>query len=192
MLAGITRYRRYSGSCHGTMASRSARFGVHLDTLYPARRWCIPRGAFGWHPRSAARHRRLLLAADAEGRPDDSPHTGQSRPQDVRQPMEGRVLVRAGGQTSADTTRALTFFEAGYGPVQYVPLAEVATSLLRPSRRTTRCSLKGECRYLTITLPGGGHLSTPHGPTTDRIRTWPRSRVTLPSTRSGSTSSGSD
>jgi uncharacterized protein (DUF427 family) len=72
--------------------------------------------------------------------------------------MEGRVLVRAGGQTSADTTRALTFFEAGYGPVQYVPLAEVATSLLRPSRRTTRCSLKGECRYLTITLPGGGHL----------------------------------
>ena len=49
----------------------------------------------------------------------------------------GRVVVRAGGQTVADTRRALAMREMDYPVVQYVPRGDVDMSLLE---RTTHSS----------------------------------------------------
>ena len=44
-----------------------------------------------------------------------------------------RVVVTVAGRTIADTQNALTLREAGYAPVQYIPLADVDRSQLQPA-----------------------------------------------------------
>lgn len=68
---------------------------------------------------------------------------------------EGRhVTVRFAGRTIADTTNAITLREAGYPPVLYVPLSDVAMKALASTDHRTHCPFKGDARYWTIKLDG--------------------------------------
>ena len=66
-----------------------------------------------------------------------------------------RVLVRVGAHVVADTTRALTLREAGYPPVQYIPLDDIDQTLLAAGDAQTYCPYKGDASYYSITLPQG-------------------------------------
>jgi uncharacterized protein (DUF427 family) len=68
-----------------------------------------------------------------------------------------RVVVTVAGHTIADTRNALTLSEAGYAPVQYIPLADVDRSQLQPSDHASYCPFKGDASYYT--LPAGGERS---------------------------------
>ena len=61
-----------------------------------------------------------------------------------------RVRVSFGGAVIADTTRALTLREAGYAPVHYIPRADVAINLLRPTPHASHCPYKGDASYYSI------------------------------------------
>jgi len=65
-----------------------------------------------------------------------------------------RVRVRLGDQTVADTTRALTLFEASYPGVQYVPRQDADMSLLTRTAHKTHCPYKGDAAYYSITADG--------------------------------------
>ena len=67
-------------------------------------------------------------------------------------PASGRVVVKAGGKTVADTRAALTLQEASYPPVQYIPRADADMSLLTRTDHTTHCPYKGDASYYS--LPG--------------------------------------
>jgi uncharacterized protein (DUF427 family) len=67
-------------------------------------------------------------------------------------PAPGRVVVKAGGKTIADTHAALTLREAAYPPVQYVPRKDADMSALTRSDHKTYCPYKGDCSYYS--LPG--------------------------------------
>jgi uncharacterized protein (DUF427 family) len=68
-----------------------------------------------------------------------------------------RVLVTVAGQVVADTHDALTLREAGYAPVQYIPLADVDESLLAPTDHASYCPYKGDASYYSV--PAGGERS---------------------------------
>jgi uncharacterized protein (DUF427 family) len=70
-------------------------------------------------------------------------------------PTGRHVVVRAGDQVIAESDRALTLEEANYGPVQYLPLADVDAAVLSPTDHETYCPFKGEASYYTVTTPGG-------------------------------------
>ncbi len=63
-----------------------------------------------------------------------------------------RVVVTVDGRTIADTLNALTLREAGYPPVQYIPLADVEQSLLAPSEHASYCPFKGDASYYSIAV----------------------------------------
>jgi uncharacterized protein (DUF427 family) len=74
-----------------------------------------------------------------------------------------RVVARIGARVIADTGRALTLREAGYPPVQYIPLDDVDQTLLTASAIQTYCPYKGDASYYSIVLPdsqgAGGQLT---------------------------------
>jgi uncharacterized protein (DUF427 family) len=70
------------------------------------------------------------------------------------EPTGDRVVVRAGGQVIAETTRALTLQEADYPPVQYIPLQDIAEGVLRRTDSQTYCPYKGDASYYTLTSAG--------------------------------------
>lgn len=70
------------------------------------------------------------------------------------EPTTARVRVLVGGRVIADTQDALTLREANYPPVQYIPLADVDTSLLEPSDATSYCPYKGEASYYSVPVGG--------------------------------------
>jgi uncharacterized protein (DUF427 family) len=72
-------------------------------------------------------------------------------------PTEGRVVVKVAGQVVADTRAALTLQESTYPAVQYIPLADVDTSLLEPTATQSYCPYKGDASYYSI--PAGGDRS---------------------------------
>ena len=69
-------------------------------------------------------------------------------------PTAKRVVVTVGGRVVADSRAALTLQEAAYGPVQYVPRADVDMSLLERTAHATYCPYKGDCAYYSV--PAGG------------------------------------
>ena len=69
-------------------------------------------------------------------------------------PTAKRVVVTVGGRVIADSRTALTLQEAAYGPVQYVPRADVDMSLLERTDHATYCPYKGDCSYYSV--PAGG------------------------------------
>ncbi|MHB8234575.1 MAG: DUF427 domain-containing protein [Solirubrobacteraceae bacterium] len=73
------------------------------------------------------------------------------------EPNPSRVVVTVAGQTIADTRSALTLREAGYAPVQYIPLADVDQTLLVASEHTSYCPFKGDAAYYSV--PAGGARS---------------------------------
>src|SRR3954447_20323466 len=63
-------------------------------------------------------------------------------------PCERRVRVELGGETVADSTRALRVLETSHPPVIYIPRDDVHVAL-EPSRgRSTWCEFKGRAEYL--------------------------------------------
>jgi uncharacterized protein (DUF427 family) len=73
------------------------------------------------------------------------------------EPHRGRVVVSVAGRVIADTRDALTLREASYPPVQYIPLADVETSLLEPTDNASYCPYKGDASYYSV--PMGGERS---------------------------------
>lgn len=73
------------------------------------------------------------------------------------EPNPGRVIVTLDGRVIADTRAALTLYEAGYLPVQYIPRKDVDMAALTRSDTTTYCPYKGEAAYFNI--PAGGERS---------------------------------
>jgi uncharacterized protein (DUF427 family) len=60
------------------------------------------------------------------------------------------VRVEVGGETIADSRRALLLSESGHQPIYYFPPEDVRADVLEPSDRHTRCPKKGEASYFTI------------------------------------------
>jgi uncharacterized protein (DUF427 family) len=72
-----------------------------------------------------------------------------------------RITVHAGGRLIADTTSALTMYEAAYPPVHYIPLTDVDQTLLHRSESHTYCPYKGGCSYYSVAVPdNNGDLTT--------------------------------
>lgn len=61
-----------------------------------------------------------------------------------------RVRVTFGGETVADSTRALLLREENYPPVHYFPRDDVRTDLLTRTEHATRCPYKGAASYWTV------------------------------------------
>ncbi|RXZ38229.1 DUF427 domain-containing protein [Oxalobacteraceae bacterium CAVE-383] len=78
---------------------------------------------------------------------------GPDHPISIR-PNPQRVIVKAGGKTIADTTRALALHEATYPGVQYIPRQDVDMSLLQRTDHATYCPYKGDCAYYSIPAAG--------------------------------------
>jgi uncharacterized protein (DUF427 family) len=68
------------------------------------------------------------------------------------EPAPGRVRVEFGGQTVADSTRAVVLHETGLPPRLYVPPDDVRADLLTATDHHTRCPFKGEASYWTISV----------------------------------------
>jgi uncharacterized protein (DUF427 family) len=66
------------------------------------------------------------------------------------EPNRSRVRVRLGDRLIAETTRALTLFEASYPGVQYIPREDVDMTLLARSTHRSHCPYKGDANYYTI------------------------------------------
>jgi len=66
------------------------------------------------------------------------------------EPSLERIVVSLSGRTIADTKNALTLREADYGPVYYLPLGDVDTSLLERTEHSTYCPYKGDASYYSI------------------------------------------
>ena len=69
-------------------------------------------------------------------------------------PNAKRVRVIFGDKVIANTTRALTLREASYPPVQYIPRADAAVDLLKPTAHASHCPYKGDASYFTIAAGG--------------------------------------
>ncbi|CUY44473.1 Domain of uncharacterised function (DUF427) [Serratia marcescens] len=65
-----------------------------------------------------------------------------------------RVVVRAGGQTLADSRHALILQEATYPPVFYFPREDVNMALLQKNEHVSYCPYKGDCSYFSFALNG--------------------------------------
>ncbi|MGI9383366.1 MAG: DUF427 domain-containing protein [Methyloligellaceae bacterium] len=61
-----------------------------------------------------------------------------------------RVVVTFDGCRIADTTDALSFNEAGYPTVAYIPREDVDMSRLARTAHTTHCPFKGDANYFSI------------------------------------------
>ena len=92
----------------------------------------------------------------ADGRPIKIP--GPDHPITI-EPNPGRVTVSIGGRQVADTREALTLAEAGYAPVQYIPLGDVDGEALTPSDHESYCPFKGDASYYSIPSAGAGGLN---------------------------------
>jgi uncharacterized protein (DUF427 family) len=98
------------------------------------------RVAFAWHAMDAfyeEDERILGHAADAYHRID------------IRRTAR-QLIVSAGDQVVARTTRPLALYESGFAPRWYVPAEDVDDSLLQPVERQTFCPYKGLCSYYDI------------------------------------------
>lgn len=70
---------------------------------------------------------------------------------DVR-PSTRRVRVVHGGETIADTARAMFLFETGLPTRYYIPAEDVRTEFLTATKRRTTCPYKGHASYWTIKI----------------------------------------
>ena len=71
---------------------------------------------------------------------------------------ERRVRVILGGETIADTRRALRMLETSHPPVFYLPRADVVPGALRPARGRSFCEWKGTAAYEDVL--GGGVVAS--------------------------------
>lgn len=66
------------------------------------------------------------------------------------EPTPKRVRVVLGGETIADSRRAMLLHEQGHQPLYYFPPEDVVADVLEPSDRHTRCPRKGEASYYSV------------------------------------------
>jgi uncharacterized protein (DUF427 family) len=66
------------------------------------------------------------------------------------EPTPKRLRVQVGGETIADSRRAMLLHESGHQPIYYFPPEDVRTDLLEPASRHTHCPKKGDASYYTI------------------------------------------
>jgi uncharacterized protein (DUF427 family) len=71
------------------------------------------------------------------------------------EPTGSRVVVRVGGKVVADSRNALTLQESTYPAVQYIPMADVDQTVLRPTETSTYCPFKGDASYYSVEAPDG-------------------------------------
>ena len=70
-------------------------------------------------------------------------------------PCARRVRVELGGETLADSSRALRVLETSHPPTIYIPATDVRRDLLAESdARSTWCEFKGAARYLDAIIDG--------------------------------------
>lgn len=67
-------------------------------------------------------------------------------------PADVHVEVRLGGETLADSDRAVRLEETGLPARYYIPRDDVRSDLLRPSAHRTTCPFKGEASYWSVQL----------------------------------------
>lgn len=72
---------------------------------------------------------------------------------------EGRVTVRIGGTTVADSTGAKVLHEGKLPPRYYLPAADVDHSLLTLTSTSTHCPFKGDATYWSVTVDGETHAN---------------------------------
>lgn len=78
---------------------------------------------------------------------------GPDHPIDIK-PLDGRVVVTAGGQVVADSRHALVLKESTYPAVYYIPREDADMSQLTRTTHSTHCPYKGDAAYYSI--PGAG------------------------------------
>ncbi len=61
-----------------------------------------------------------------------------------------RIRVVFGGQTIADTTRALRVLETSHPPVYYIPLEDILADSLEPTGGSSHCEWKGRALYFDV------------------------------------------
>jgi uncharacterized protein (DUF427 family) len=66
------------------------------------------------------------------------------------EPTPKRIRVEVGGETIADSRRAMLLHESGHQPIYYFPPEDVRSEALEPSERHTHCPKKGDASYYTI------------------------------------------
>jgi uncharacterized protein (DUF427 family) len=72
------------------------------------------------------------------------------------EPTPKRIRVVVGGETIADSRRAMMLHESGLQPTYYFPPEDVRADVLEPSDRRTHCPKKGDASYYTIRV--GDHV----------------------------------
>lgn len=70
------------------------------------------------------------------------------------EPTPKRIRVQVGGETIADSRRAMLLHESGQQPIYYFPPEDVRAEFLEPSDRHTHCPKKGDAAYHTIAAGG--------------------------------------
>jgi uncharacterized protein (DUF427 family) len=63
---------------------------------------------------------------------------------------DAHVVVRAGDQVIADSTRTLALQESTYPVVHYVPVEDVNRAALVPTDTATYCPYKGDASYYSV------------------------------------------
>lgn len=66
------------------------------------------------------------------------------------EPSERRIRVLLGGETIADTTRAMRVLETSHPPVYYLPRDDIAKDALSPGEGASFCEWKGAAAYLDV------------------------------------------
>ena len=61
-----------------------------------------------------------------------------------------RVTITLGGVRIVDTTNAVRVLETSHPPVYYIPVTELAPTVLSPAAGDSWCEFKGRAKYLTV------------------------------------------
>ena len=64
------------------------------------------------------------------------------------------VVVRFGGETIAESRRAVRVLETSHAPVYYLPPEDVRRAVLEPIARRTYCEFKGAASYADLVVAG--------------------------------------
>jgi uncharacterized protein (DUF427 family) len=72
-------------------------------------------------------------------------------------PSERHVRVALGGETIAESDRALELHETGHPTRYYLPLEDVREGIFEPSEKTSHCPFKGDASYYSARVNGSVH-----------------------------------
>jgi uncharacterized protein (DUF427 family) len=70
------------------------------------------------------------------------------------EPVAKRIRVVFGGQTIADTTRAVRVLETSHPPVYYIPREDILSDCLEPTGGSSHCEWKGRALYSDVVVGG--------------------------------------